>query len=268
MYVLDEYIEQLKEKLNWYIYESSYNEYNSQEVNYIIQILRENDPEYENQISDTCITFPITILYNNKIRIEINKHKKIAYHKVIVAVLLSASIFSIIFWRFDDNAIAGLKKGYFHTINQSETGIALLYSPTETIRKYVTYEELPANVRSIVWEPQIKFREFELVYIEVSYDDNGNEIIVQYFEDIINNDFLSITYNMSDSVNTYNETVINSAILNDIAIDYYVLREIENYKEYMLTFTYSDIVYRIEYTDAEHINDILYDLIDYLQNSD
>lgn len=235
---------ELKERLHWYIYDSSYYDYNQQEVDYIIDYLKNHDVENEAKIEESGV---IITPFDRVRGISKPKAKTLkTISSIIVAAVLIISILPI------HDAIAGIKRGKFIFIQKDENSATMLMPSSELIKRYKTYEQLEEPFNNKIWKLDETFDWYKLRHIKI----RGENIIYQHFDDA-NNNTIALTYGENYSVENYNVT--EKTNYKNIFIDFVMNDEV-----YYAFFSVSNINYSVETTDKSVIKDVAFRFVDFL----
>ena len=250
----DNNIEQLRKKLDWYIYECPYDEFNEQEVFYIIDKLREYDDEYEKEISSSHFTFNLKLLQS--------KQKRQPNRRIIIATFSSIAIASSLFLAISLNnqSIAGLKIGLFNFIKNDNTGITFFTSPDKPKDLKVTYteNEIPEQYTDMIWRPSV-LPKYELSYIETLDSDLAKVCYVSKADADYIVLFYLVELNLDNDV-----ALIGKLNYKGIEISCFSLNGDKHLKIYYFTFQYQDIEYCIESNNFKDLNIASTNFIDFL----
>lgn len=250
-------IDKLRERLNWYIYECPYSEYNEQEVNYIVEELKKAKDDYEIEIDSSHYSFPLSSLQHEKKLAQ--RHKT---RNTIIASLgtlaIASSLFFAVFLR--DQATAGLKIDFFNFLKSEEKGIQFYFVPDNT-KKYKVYdiEELPDKLKDSVWIPDELLATYIIYYIEIY----NNNIISVCYKDTITKHIIEIYYNQQTDNNENKYTLIEQFDYKDILIDHIQVLPVEN-NEHIFSFYYMGNDYFIFSDCIDDVNSVVYKFIDFI----
>lgn len=244
-------INSLKNRLRWYTYVASHDEYNEQEVNYIINYLKEHDNNNEEEIENSVVVVKI---HNDNINHSDRKKTKNSKIRIIAiaAAITSASIIISLF-TFNET-IAGLKLKNLHFLERSDKGVTMIIYPDIETR-YFSFEELPNNLRNIIWQPS-NLKDYNLEYIDVKNGSSDYGTITVHFS---NDDiYIDIVYT-DNIINNYNTTFVSDLIYQGVTINYYINDDIHR-----KSFVYNNKTYYVASNDINIINNLIFDFVDFI----
>lgn len=255
-------IEKLRERLNWYIFECPFIEYNEQEVNYILEELKKNEDETERNIKSSHFSFDIAILRFNKVyaKKETNKSNIIAS---IGMIAIASSIMITVFGQ--RTSMAGVKSGVFYFINRNENKIQFITSPEsedkDVIYKVYSFEDIPDNLQGSVWTKNELLETYIISYIQIC----NNKINSVSYKDINSNKYINFYYNQQIEMTTNKYFIVDQFNYQSINVDHFQVLPVE-IGEHIFSFSYMGDNFYIKTNNIDDINTVLYDFIDYVVN--
>ena len=254
---MDDLVTQLRQKLKWYMYKATIEEYNAQEVNYILEQLQMSDDQYENLIRSCYIKFTVDALQSRK------PQKKKGYtHITVAAIAITAIAASItIMVTPYSQAIAGIKNGVFNIIHRDQTGTEMIIEPEHysNTSKYYSVEELPQDIQGIIWAPTETLKNYTLLYIIP--EENR---ITQYYINESKNDYVEIGYMFNSDGPNYEGKLNMAAQYGDIAVMYYTVTSEDNKIEYIRAFNKDGNSYYIKSNNLEDINVAICEFVEFI----
>lgn len=254
---MDDTIIQLRQKLKWYMYKATIEEYNAQEVNYILEQLQKHDDEYENLIRACYIKFTVDALQSRK-----PQKKKGFTHITVAAIAITAIAASIAIMMTPYNqVIAGIKNGVFNIIRRDQTGTEMIIDPGyySNATKYYTIEELPQDIQENIWVPAETLRNYSLLYIIPE-----ENMITQYYIDQGQNNYVEIGYMFNSDDTNYEGKLNMTAQYGNIAVMYYTVTSEDDKTEYIRAFNKDGNSYYIKSNNIEDINVAICEFVEFI----
>lgn len=250
----DKDIEYLRKKLIWYLYECQYMDYNPQEVNFILKVLEECNPENEKKIETSYVVFTHRAISEKETVKRTLPGKRITAISVAALAIASSLFFAI---SLHNESIAGLKNGLFNYIRRDDSGVEFFIVPEkkkeDNIFRVKSIDEVPKSLQNIIWIPANEESNFDLSYIDFTEE----EIISVKFVDKENN-YIEFLYS---SAKEY-EDPLNLYEYNGMKIYSYVTTNDES-KLYCYAFSIREHKYYVE-SNIEDILDHVYEFIDFV----
>lgn len=259
-------IEKAREKLHWYIYEASYEEFNTPEVQYLIMMLKKYDKEHEQQIEELRFRsflpdFSLKEeIQQNKNTTSINQRKKLSFNISIIIIAIISSLFLIIFPIRE--SIAEGRIGIFHITKKDENGISFYILPEVKFETYKSYEDFPNDLLKFIYIPEIN--NYELDFIKTETYGKELEIITQNYKNLTTSEYVIVTYYINEKYKEPKLDLFKQYTYNGITITCYYKDLNSNTTEYYFDFNYNNNYYSITSTNEDDGKTILYSLIDKL----
>lgn len=242
-------IEQLHRKLKWYIYYASYEEYNEQEVEYILKKLKEYDPGADKEIDLSCITFIISATDKKKSTVTDipRKNKNIIYRISFIAVA-SAALFAIL---LGDHITAHNQSGIFYFIEKGSNSFSFYVHREPEYNEYKFYEDVPIEWRNIIWIPgENDLSQYDLDYIRTK-ENPKLEYVVQHYVDHENDDFFEIKYYFEEEYVKPQKELISEYYYDETLISCYLIDLSNDTPHYLYHFQVSGSDYSVETSDPD-----------------
>lgn len=280
-------IRALEKRLQWYMNESTHEEFNSKEVTAIVDLLQEMDP-IEKRESD-FFTAPKANgrfwafhvfrkmyqrpdenapVYPLDVRIEMRLRHFFRSNVVFNAAFILALIVAMILG--GTTVIYGQQNGFFSKFDSQEN--MTITSPnsigTDTVfqHEYQTMDQIPIQYVEYVWAPSVGTQQIDLQQIELTnnskfikseclFKEDNSEVFAMYTRKCYKNKITTINQ-IFDSY-----TIYCKEIINDIDVDIYE-KVNTDYTEYIATFIYDNSIYYINSNlDIDVIKEMIYNSI-------
>lgn len=185
---------------------------------------------------------------------EPGKIKKIFQHKVASKAIIAAALVIIVSVSGSVGAYAE-KAGFFHFLHQQvDDGYAVITSPTtqgieeNKVYKYESFDAIPVKYMDFIWTPSgipnnlnLQFIEIrnssEMLQVRSSFQNIDTGVFANFFCRYLNNDEITLAYQMQDSFEEIDIKEINS-----ITVKYYK-KDNDDYTEYAVEFFYKQSYY-------------------------
>lgn len=260
---MDQDINPMRKKLEWYTYQATYEEYNEQEVEYIIKKLKESDTELEKEINLAGITFTNTMIHTrNNVRNKPPQKNVTSIHKISFIAIAAVS-FIVIF--IGGYAIAGKSSGAFYFIEKEANWFSFFVFHEPIYTEYKSYEELPTEWKNLIWIPEVNdIQQYGLDYIRTK-ENPQLEYIVQYYVSHDRNDFFEIKYYFEESYTRPEYELINQYHYYDILISCYSIASTNETQKYFYHFQVLGLDYSVEASDPNIGESISHRFIEFLK---
>lgn len=259
-------IEKIREKLHWYTYEANYEEFNVQEVDYLIKKLKSYDEANEQQIEELCFNsflpdFSLQKeIQQSKSTSYVNQQKKTSFNITIIIIAIISSLFLIIFPI--NGTIARNKTNGFYITNHDEKGISFRIFPQIKFETYKSYQDVPNDLWNFIYIPEIY--NYELDFIRTKTSTKELETIDQHYKNLTTSDYIIVTYYINEQYKEPNLDLFKQYTYSGIRINCYYKKLNNNIIEYYSNFSYNNNYYSIICTNENDGNITLCSLIDEL----
>lgn len=277
----DQLIKELQERLDWYTFEASEEEFDAEEVEALVQLLGvmkgEETPPVEipdfEELMESAVkkqealtqetTIPVeepTVLADDSAQNSVSE-KKVSRFSMGRFSTVAAAILAVVLLAGGTMGVASAQKGqgFFHWLKWDETGEQIVISPNNDkedveLRVPQIYEDeskVPKEYTQYLLgiENYDSLKEFELDFLEITEYNNCTEVLYQYKE-VDEKQILIALFCYDDKImvkiESYDDYVyLKEETVGDKKIAFFSKENEDGTKEQMLCFVHENIQYRI-----------------------